>query len=145
VRDGLRDGGKPVEIVVHDRLLDREIRRLRETAVQQLYRLLGGAPRLLRIRDNEAGARNRIEYRLEAVRIGVERLEVARHLGLEARIAAGDERRSLADMTGANRQTVTKILGELRREGALSINRRRINIESAELLDAAIRKAARQG
>jgi len=48
-------------------------------------------------------------------------------------------------MTGANRQTVTKILGELRREGALSINQRRINIESTELLDAAIRKAARQG
>lgn len=81
MRDGLRDGGKPVEIVVHDGLLDSEIRRPRETAVQQLYRLLGGAPRLLRIRDNEAGARNRIEYRLEAVRIGVERLEVAVILG----------------------------------------------------------------
>jgi hypothetical protein len=45
-------------------------------------------------------------------------------------------------MTGANRQTVTRILGELKREGALSINHRRIKIESRELLDSAIRRAA---
>lgn len=49
----------------------------------------------------------------------------------------------IADMTGANRQTVTKVLGELRREGALSTDHRRIRIESIELLDNAIRKAAR--
>lgn len=46
-------------------------------------------------------------------------------------------------MTGANRQTVTRILGDLRREGALTIVNRRIRIESAELLNNAVRKAAR--
>lgn len=49
----------------------------------------------------------------------------------------------IADMTGANRQTVTRILGDLRREGALMIVNRRIRIESAELLNNAVRKAAR--
>lgn len=49
----------------------------------------------------------------------------------------------IADMTGANRQTVTRILGDLRREGALMIVNRRIRIESSELLNNAVRKAAR--
>ena len=70
-------------------------------------------------------------------------------LGARYGVRAGNEillrmpitHQEIADMTGANRQTVTRILGELRREGALSINHRRIKIESLELLDSAIHRA----
>jgi CRP/FNR family transcriptional regulator, cyclic AMP receptor protein len=64
-------------------------------------------------------------------------------VGNEIRLHMPITHQEIADMVGANRQTVTKILGELCREGALSINHRRIKIESAELLDAAIRRAVR--
>ena len=64
-------------------------------------------------------------------------------VGREVRLHIPITHQDIADMTGANRQTVTKILGELRREGALSINHRRINIESTELLDSAIQNAVR--
>jgi CRP/FNR family transcriptional regulator len=63
-------------------------------------------------------------------------------VGGEIRLQIPITHQEIADMTGANRQTVTKILGELKREGALSINHRRIKIESRELLDSAIRRAA---
>jgi CRP/FNR family transcriptional regulator len=64
-------------------------------------------------------------------------------VGQEIQLQIPITHQEIADMTGANRQTVTKILGELRREGALSINHRRINIESTELLDAAIQESVR--
>jgi CRP-like cAMP-binding protein len=41
----------------------------------------------------------------------------------------------IADMVGTSRQTVTSTLGELRRQGVLSIDNRRIHIESEELLN----------
>lgn len=40
----------------------------------------------------------------------------------------------IANMTGVNRQTASRILGEFRREGLLSIDNRRIHIESTERL-----------
>ncbi len=40
----------------------------------------------------------------------------------------------IADMTGVNRQTVTRILGDLRRKRILSIHRRRIRIDNAAML-----------
>lgn len=40
----------------------------------------------------------------------------------------------IADMVGTSRQTVTSALGALRRQGVLSIDNRRIHIESEELL-----------
>lgn len=40
----------------------------------------------------------------------------------------------IADMTGVNRQTASRILGEFRREGLLSINNRRIRIEREKSL-----------
>ena len=41
----------------------------------------------------------------------------------------------IADMTGTSRQTVTTALGTLKRQGVLSIDNRRIHIESEELLN----------
>jgi CRP-like cAMP-binding protein len=41
----------------------------------------------------------------------------------------------IADMVGTSRQTVTTILGELKRQGVLAIDNRRIHIESEELLN----------
>lgn len=63
-------------------------------------------------------------------------------VGDEIRLQMPITHQEIADMTGANRQTVTRILGELKREGALSINHRRIKIESRERLDSAIQRAA---
>jgi len=40
----------------------------------------------------------------------------------------------IANMTGVNRQTASRILGDFRREGLLSINNRRIRIESERRL-----------
>ncbi len=40
----------------------------------------------------------------------------------------------IADMVGTSRQTVTSVLGSLKRQGVLSIDNRRIHIESEELL-----------
>ncbi len=48
----------------------------------------------------------------------------------------------IADMTGVNRQTVTRILGDLRRKRIVSIQRRRIRIDDAARLAAAIRATA---
>lgn len=48
----------------------------------------------------------------------------------------------IADMTGVNRQTVTRILGDLRRKRILSIQRRRIRIDNAEMLNQLIHSAA---
>jgi CRP/FNR family transcriptional regulator len=44
----------------------------------------------------------------------------------------------IADMTGVNRQTVTTILGDLRRKRVLSVQRRRIVIDDPVRLSAAI-------
>lgn len=41
----------------------------------------------------------------------------------------------IADMVGTSRQTVTSALGALKRQGVLSIDNRRIHIESEELLN----------
>ena len=41
----------------------------------------------------------------------------------------------IADMVGTSRQTVTTVLGSLKRQGVLSIDDRRIHIESEELLN----------
>ncbi len=41
----------------------------------------------------------------------------------------------IADMVGTSRQTVTSVLGSLKRQGVLSIDNRRIHIESEELLN----------
>ena len=41
----------------------------------------------------------------------------------------------IADMVGTSRQTVTSVLGALKRQGVLSIESRRIHIESEELLN----------
>lgn len=41
----------------------------------------------------------------------------------------------IADMVGTSRQTVTTVLGTLKRQGVLSIDNRRIHIESEELLN----------
>jgi len=41
----------------------------------------------------------------------------------------------IADMVGTSRQTVTSVLGALKRQGVLSIDNRRIHIESEELLN----------
>ena len=40
----------------------------------------------------------------------------------------------IADMTGVNRQTVTRILGDLRRKRIVSVQRRRIRIDNASAL-----------
>jgi CRP/FNR family transcriptional regulator len=44
----------------------------------------------------------------------------------------------IADMSGVNRQTVTRIVGDLRSQGVLSIVRRRIRIENEEALNKLI-------
>ena len=44
----------------------------------------------------------------------------------------------IADMTGVNRQTVTRILGDLRRKRVVSIQRRRIRIDDAAKLSQSI-------
>lgn len=41
----------------------------------------------------------------------------------------------IADMVGTTRQTVTSVLGQLKRQGLMSLENRRIHIESLELLD----------
>ena len=41
----------------------------------------------------------------------------------------------IADMVGTSRQTVTTVLSTLKRQGVLSIDNRRIHIESEELLN----------
>jgi CRP/FNR family transcriptional regulator len=41
----------------------------------------------------------------------------------------------IADMVGTTRQTVTSVLSAFRRQGVLSIDNRRIHIESEELLN----------
>ena len=41
----------------------------------------------------------------------------------------------IADMVGTSRQTVTSVLSSLKRQGVLSIDNRRIHIESEELLN----------
>lgn len=41
----------------------------------------------------------------------------------------------IADMVGTTRQTVTSVLGQLKRQGLMSLEGRRIHIESVELLD----------
>jgi CRP/FNR family transcriptional regulator len=41
----------------------------------------------------------------------------------------------IADMVGTTRQTVTSVLSELKRQGLMSLESRRIHIESMELLD----------
>ncbi len=48
----------------------------------------------------------------------------------------------IADMTGTSRQTVTTTLSELRRKGVLSIDNRRIHIESEELLSGFTQQAS---
>lgn len=42
----------------------------------------------------------------------------------------------IADMVGTTRQTVTSVLSELKRQGLMSLENRRIQIESTELLNA---------
>ena len=49
----------------------------------------------------------------------------------------------IASMTGTNRQTVTSVLGDLRRHRALSIKRRRIHIDNAALLDRLVHASSR--
>ena len=46
----------------------------------------------------------------------------------------------IADMTGVNRQTVTSILGDLRRKRVLSIQRRRIGIDDPAKLRQSINR-----
>lgn len=48
----------------------------------------------------------------------------------------------IADMTGVNRQTVTRVLGDLRRKRILSIQRRRIRIDNPALLNQLIHATA---
>ncbi|MEO7729099.1 MAG: Crp/Fnr family transcriptional regulator [Burkholderiales bacterium] len=48
----------------------------------------------------------------------------------------------IADMTGVNRQTVTRILGDLRAKRVLSIQRRRIRIDDAAKLNQLIHSTA---
>lgn len=48
----------------------------------------------------------------------------------------------IADMTGVNRQTVTRILGDLRAKRVLSIQRRRIRIDDAAKLNLLIHSTA---
>lgn len=60
------------------------------------------------------------------------------HLGARFGVRRGEEiylqipltHQEIANMTGVNRQTASRILGEFRRKGLLSINNRRIHIES---------------
>ena len=46
----------------------------------------------------------------------------------------------IANMTGVNRQTASRILGEFRRDGLLSIDHRRIRIESEKRLAGVTRR-----
>jgi CRP/FNR family transcriptional regulator len=64
------------------------------------------------------------------------------HLGARYGLRRGEEiylqmpltHQEIANMTGVNRQTASRILSEFRRKGLLSINNRRIHIESEEKL-----------
>lgn len=64
------------------------------------------------------------------------------HLGARYGVRRGEEiylqipltHQEIANMIGVNRQTASRILSEFRREGLLSINNRRIHIESEEKL-----------
>ncbi len=54
-------------------------------------------------------------------------------VGSEVHLNIRMTHQEIADMVGSSRQTVTKILGQLQREGLLSIRNRRIRIGSREL------------
>ena len=68
------------------------------------------------------------------------------HLGMQHGTKLGDAivlevvltHQEIAGMTGVNRQTVTRILGDLRRKRILSIQRRRIRIDDAAKLNQLI-------
>lgn len=74
------------------------------------------------------------------------------HLGVRYGVKQGEDivlqipltHQEIANMVGTNRQTVTRIIGDLRQKGALRINNRRILIESEELLQEMICARARR-
>lgn len=64
-------------------------------------------------------------------------------VGKEIRLSVPLTHQEIADMVGTSRQTATSIIGALRRQGVLSIDNHRIQIESEELLAGLTQGAAR--
>ncbi len=73
--------------------------------------------------------------------------KVILHLGLQHGTRRGDgitleapyTHQEIADLSGVNRQTVTRIIGDLRRDRIVTVTRRRIHIESEPMLERRIR------
>ena len=71
----------------------------------------------------------------DCCRVGWDAVGAACSVGKEVFLNIPLTHQEIADMVGTSRQTVTSVLSSLKRQGVLSIDNRRIHIESEELLN----------
>ncbi len=116
--------------------------------LKMLCKFMETNPRLARdLMEDVGGAMRRLAYRLVSVLIRPKRkrlVDVLSHLAQSSGVASGSgilipaqvTHQELGEMIGASRETVTVILGELRRENAIDFDGRRIivrEVPQAEL------------